>query len=75
MGIRGGMQFYHSIKNLKLCDLITICREQSGDSSPSIFIDCNWLANYLGRRGDYVKKNSRSFSCTVQNWFFGASHC
>ena len=63
MGIAGGNNFYHSIKHLELCDVIKACRIQSACTNirsactiPSIYIDCNWVGNYLGRsRGNYVR--------------------
>ena len=57
MGISGGSSFYHSIKNLGLVDLVKVCRHESGAANPTIYIDCNWVANYVGRsRGEFVEK-------------------
>ena len=57
MGISGGINFYYSIKNLELKDILAICRKESNLHNPQISVDCNWVANYIGRtRGDYIKK-------------------
>ena len=57
MGITGGMSFYHSIKDIQMKELLSISRGLSGTVNPTIYIDCNWVAYYLGRQnGDYVQK-------------------
>jgi len=57
MGITRGMSFYHSIKGIQMKELLSISRGLSGSVNPTIYIDCNWVANYLGRQnGDYVQK-------------------
>ena len=51
------MNFYYSINGCSLEDILTICCGESSTASPAIYIDCNWVGNYLGRtRGDYVQK-------------------
>ena len=57
MGIIGGMNFYQSLKNLQLKDVLSIARDISKEINPHISVDCNWVAFYVGRsRGDYVRK-------------------
>ena len=57
MGISGGGNFYHTVKGIELYDLMTISKKISGSQNPSIYIDCNWVAHFVGRtRGDYIQK-------------------
>ena len=57
MGITGGMTFYHSVKGIQMKELISIYHRISGSVNPTIYIDCNWVANYLGRQNrDYARK-------------------
>ena len=57
MGISGGMNFYHSFKNLQLKDVLSFSRDISKEINPHISVDCNWVAYHVGRsRGDYVRK-------------------
>jgi len=63
MGITGGMSFYHSVKDLPMAKFLSICCEFSGSVNLTIYIDCNWVANYLRRvNGDYVRKTVDVFS-------------
>ena len=57
MGISGGINFYHSVKNLQLKDVLLFSRDISKEINPHISVDCNWVAYDVGRsRGDYVRK-------------------
>ena len=56
MGISGGGNFYHTVKGIELYDLMTISKKVSGSQNPSIYIDCNWVAHFVGRtRGEYIQ--------------------
>ena len=57
MGIKGGMSYYYSIKNLQLTNVLSITRKESQSPNPNIFVDCNWVAHRLCyKQGDYMKK-------------------
>ena len=44
-------------KKLKLRDVVSICQKKSNTPNPIISVDCNWVANFLGRtQDDYVWK-------------------
>ena len=63
MGINGGMSFYHSVKYLQMNEFLSICSGLSGSVNPTIYINCNWVANFLGQlSGDYVRKIVDVFS-------------
>ena len=56
MGIKGGAGLYFKIEKQKLSQLVLAIRTLSGSASPVIYVDCNWVAHYLGRyNGLYVK--------------------
>ena len=57
MGVKGGCSFYYKVVNLNANELITVFRKISNSAVPVIYVDCNWVANYLGRTdGSYVRK-------------------
>ena len=42
---------------------LSICRRFSGSVNPTIFIDYNWVANFVGRvSGDYAQKTVDVFN-------------
>ena len=49
--------FILKLKSKKLSQLVLAIRILSGSTSPVIYVDCNWVAHYLGRyNGLYMKK-------------------
>ena len=55
MGISRGGNFHHTVKEIELYDLMTINKKVSGSKKPSIYIDCNWVAHFIGRtQDDYI---------------------
>ena len=57
MGIKDGMNFYYSLKNLDLKDILLIGCNISNDINPHISVDCNWVVFFVRcLREDHVRK-------------------
>ena len=70
MGIQSGSSFYHHVKYLHIAEVIVLIQKISSTPHPNVYVDCNWVAQYLARNdGNYVAKTVSFISVLAQSGF------